>query len=99
MNPGGLLAWAVATGIGVYLKVGLSATNQLFATWGLPITFGIAFGIYGASLLLARSSWFELQRPRDPVRRSTTPGRCASAATSANVSSWPRKPIGTRRRT
>jgi purine-cytosine permease-like protein len=73
INPGGLLAWAVATGVGVYLKVGLSSTNQLFATWGLPITFGIAFGIYAASLLLARSTWFALNRPGDPVTEVNDP--------------------------
>lgn len=73
VNPGGLLAWAVATGIGVYLKVGLSSTSQLFATWGLPITFGIAFSIYVASLWLARSSWFALERPGDPLREIDDP--------------------------
>lgn len=73
INPGGLIAWAVATGIGVYLKVGLSSTNQLFATWGLPITFGIAFGLYAASLLLARSTWFALERPGDPVQEIADP--------------------------
>jgi hypothetical protein len=66
-NPGGIVAWGVATGVGLYMKIGLSATNQFFATWGLPITFGIAFVLYGASLVAARASWFAMTRPGDPA--------------------------------
>jgi purine-cytosine permease-like protein len=66
-NPGGIVAWGVATGVGLWMKIGLSATNQFFATWGLPITFGIAFVIYGASLVGARASWFAMSRPGDPA--------------------------------
>ena len=66
-NPGGIVAWGVATGIGLWMKIGLSSTNQFFATWGLRITFAIAFGLYGASLLSARTSWFAMLRPGDPA--------------------------------
>jgi purine-cytosine permease-like protein len=66
-NPGGIVAWALATGVGLYLKIAVSSTNQLFATWGLLITFGIAAGVYGASLIGARASWFEMKRAHDPA--------------------------------
>jgi purine-cytosine permease-like protein len=66
-NPGGIVAWGVATGVGLWMKIGLSSTDQFFATWGLPITFGIAAAIYGASLVGARASWFEMKRPHDPA--------------------------------
>lgn len=68
VNPGGLLAWGVATGVGLYMKIGMAASNQIFAIGGLLITFGIAFSIYGASLLLARASWFAMARGGDPAK-------------------------------
>jgi hypothetical protein len=66
-NPGGIIAWAVAFGVGLWMKIVLSATDQFFATWGLPITFGIAFILYGGSLVLADASWFAMKRPGDPA--------------------------------
>lgn len=66
INPGGIVAWGLATGLGLYLKLSASATSQFFATWGLIITLVVAAGLYLLSLAVARQSWFTLDRPGDP---------------------------------
>jgi purine-cytosine permease-like protein len=66
-NPGGLVAWVAATAFGVLTKVYASGASQFFPTWGLPLTFVIAFGVYALSLVAARPSWFEMARPHDPM--------------------------------
>jgi len=66
-NPGGITAWVAATGIGVVLKVTDTTESQFFDTFGLPLTFVIAFGVYALSLTAARPSWFAMARPHDPI--------------------------------
>ena len=67
-NPGGIVAWVVATAIGVALKIADTTTSQFFDTWGLPLTFVIAFGLYtAATLRSARPQWFAMARPNDPI--------------------------------
>jgi purine-cytosine permease-like protein len=65
-NPGGIAAWVVATGIGVILKITDTTESQFFDTWGLPLTFVLAFGVYTLALRAAKPSWFAMSRPNDP---------------------------------
>jgi purine-cytosine permease-like protein len=66
-NPGGIAAWFAATLVGVILKISDTATSQFWDTWGLPLTFAIAFGVYSLSLRAARPEWFAMARPYDPA--------------------------------
>ena len=67
-NPGGIVAWVAATAIGVALKVTDTTTSQFFDTWGLPLTFAIAFALYtAATLRSAQPRWFAMARPNDPI--------------------------------
>jgi purine-cytosine permease-like protein len=66
-NPGGIAAWVAATGVGVILKIADTPESQFFDTWGLPLTFVIAFAVYAGALTAAKSSWFAMQRPFDPL--------------------------------
>jgi len=54
MNPGGLIAWAVGSAVGVYL---IAAGTPTGVTWALPITFALSGGLYAGALLLARPTW------------------------------------------
>lgn len=67
-NPGGIVAWVAATAVGVILKVTDTTSSQFFDTWGLPLTFVIAFGVYAIATRAARPSWFAMARPNDPAR-------------------------------
>ena len=67
-NPGGIVAWVTATAIGVVLKIADTTESQFFDTWGLPLTFVMAFGLYSAATLRsARPQWFAMARPNDPI--------------------------------
>lgn len=67
-NPGGVVAWVLATAIGVALKLRDTPESQFFDTWGLPLTFVIAFALYMvATLRSARPQWFAMVRPNDPI--------------------------------
>jgi Permease for cytosine/purines, uracil, thiamine, allantoin len=66
-NPGGVAAWVTATAVGVILKITDTTSSQFFDTWGLPLTFVIAFGIYALATRFARPSWFAMARPNDPA--------------------------------
>jgi purine-cytosine permease-like protein len=66
-NPGGIVAWFAATAVGVILKVTDSTTSQFWDTWGLLLTFAIAFGVYSLSLRAAKPEWFAMARPYDPA--------------------------------
>jgi purine-cytosine permease-like protein len=65
-NPGGIAAWVIATGVGVTLKITDTAESQFFDTWGLPLTFVLAFGVYTLALRAAKPTWFAMARPHDP---------------------------------
>jgi purine-cytosine permease-like protein len=67
-NPGGIAAWIAATAVGVILKITDTTESQFFDTWGLPLTFAIAFGVYALSTRAARPGWFAMARPNDPAR-------------------------------
>jgi purine-cytosine permease-like protein len=67
-NPGGITAWVAATAVGVILKVTDTTESQFFDTWGLLLTFVIAFGVYALATRAARPSWFAMARPNDPAR-------------------------------
>jgi purine-cytosine permease-like protein len=66
-NPGGIAAWVVATGVGVVLKLSDTTSSQFWDTWGLIITFVLAFGIYAVALQAAKPHWFAMTRPHDPA--------------------------------
>lgn len=66
-NPGGIAAWLIASVVGVVLKVVDTTESQFFELWGLPLTFVLSTGIYGALLAAANRGWFELVRPYDPI--------------------------------
>lgn len=66
-NPGGLSAWVLATGVGLALKLTDSTTSQFWETWGLPLTFALAFAGYTLATRFARAGWFAVARPFDPV--------------------------------
>jgi purine-cytosine permease-like protein len=66
-NPGGVAAWVAATAVGVILKITDTTSSQFFDTWGLPLTFAIAFGIYALATRFARPGWFAMARPNDPA--------------------------------
>lgn len=63
-NPAGLIAWVVATVVGVLLK---TETETFFGIWGLPLVFVLAAGLYAALLTVAPIRWSVLERPNDPV--------------------------------
>jgi purine-cytosine permease-like protein len=63
VNPPGVIAWLVSSGVGIFLLFGAGAFGQ---TWSSPITFALALVIYGVSLEFAHRSWFMLDRPYDP---------------------------------
>jgi purine-cytosine permease-like protein len=67
-NPGGVAAWISATAVGVILKITDTTESQFFDTWGLLLTFVIAFGVYAAATRAARPGWFAMARPNDPAR-------------------------------
>jgi purine-cytosine permease-like protein len=67
-NPGGVAAWVAATAFGVILKITDTTSSQFFDTWGLPLTFVIAFGIYALATRFAQPGWFAMARPNDPAR-------------------------------
>ena len=66
-NPGGITAWVLATAVGVVLKITDTTESQFFETWGLPLTFVIAFGLYTLATVAARPDWFAMARPHDPI--------------------------------
>jgi hypothetical protein len=66
-NPGGIAAWVLATAIGLALKIADTPESQFFDTWGLLLTFALAFAIYTVALRAARPDWFEMKRPDDPI--------------------------------
>jgi purine-cytosine permease-like protein len=63
VNPGGLAAWVVSSGVGIYL---IATGSAVATTWALVITFALAVVGYGATLAVAKDSWFALPRPNDP---------------------------------
>ncbi len=66
-NPGGIAAWVSATAVGVLLKINDTLESQFFDTWGLPLTFVIAFGVYTLATMAAQPHWFAMTRPYDPL--------------------------------
>lgn len=66
-NPGGVAAWVAATAVGVILKITDTTSSQFFDTWGLLLTFAIAFGVYALATRFARPGWFAMARPNDPA--------------------------------
>jgi purine-cytosine permease-like protein len=66
-NPGGILAWVVATAVGVVLKIADSTESQFFEVWGLPLTFVISVAVYAAALTISKPGWFTMGRPYDPL--------------------------------
>ncbi len=70
-NPGGLGAWFGATAVGVVLKITDTTASQFFETWGLPLTFALACGLYALALTVARPNWFAMARPFDPLHEIT----------------------------
>jgi purine-cytosine permease-like protein len=63
VNPGGLGVAILATTLGVVLK---NSDPAFFGTWGLPMVFLVAAGLYIVVLAIAPERWFVLRRPADP---------------------------------
>lgn len=63
VNPGGLGAWLVASAVGIILMV---YGGSFGGIWAPVITLAISVAIYAASLMVARRSWYVLDRPHDP---------------------------------
>jgi purine-cytosine permease-like protein len=66
-NPGGIMAWVVASVFGIILKITDTATSQFWEVWGLPVTAVLAFALYTASTYAAKPHWFAMARPHDPA--------------------------------
>jgi purine-cytosine permease-like protein len=63
VNPGGVVAWVVSSGVGIFLIAGGSA---IASTWALVITFALSVLISAAALWRDRVGRFVLRRPFDP---------------------------------
>ncbi|MGB3389913.1 MAG: cytosine permease [Pseudaminobacter sp.] len=63
VNPGGLLAWVSASVIGSLL---LAFGGSFGGIWAPPIALAVAVAVYAVSLVMARRSWFVVERPFDP---------------------------------
>jgi purine-cytosine permease-like protein len=63
VNPGGILAWVISSGVGIYL---LASKSSIASTWALVITFGLSVLLSGASVLMSKDRRFALPRPFDP---------------------------------
>jgi purine-cytosine permease-like protein len=63
VNLGGITAWVVSSGVGIFL---IASNSSLASTWALVITFILAVAIYAAFLLAGRGNQTELTRPFDP---------------------------------
>lgn len=67
INPAGVLAWTVATVVGLALKIADTTTSQTWELIGLPLTFVLAFVVYAAVTTIERPTWFAMSRPNDPI--------------------------------
>ena len=72
-NPGGIAAWVSATAVGVVLKVSDTVESQFFVTWGLLLTFAVAFAVYTLATMAAQPHWFAMSRPHDPLEEVDDP--------------------------
>jgi purine-cytosine permease-like protein len=61
-NPGGLIAWFAAAGLGVVL---FKAVGGTWGAWSSPITFVVSFGLYWAWLQSPWQARIHLQRHGD----------------------------------
>ena len=97
-NPGGIAAWVLATAFGVIAKIADTTTSQFWDTWGLPLVFLIAFGVYTLATRAARPSWFAMARPYDPLDEVEDPWetrvRCHSCGKSYIAREMDRDPAG-----
>lgn len=67
INPAGVLAWTIATVVGLVLKIADTTTSQTWELIGLPLTFVLAFAVYAAVTTIERPTWFAMRRPNDPI--------------------------------
>lgn len=70
VNPGAVAGWVAGAGVGLAL---LATGSSFSATYTLIITYLVSTAVYGASLLFARTRWFGLSRPHDPVHEVADP--------------------------
>jgi hypothetical protein len=63
VNPGGIIAWIVSSGVGIYL---IASKSPIASTWALVITFALSVLISAVSLAVSKDKWFALRRPHDP---------------------------------
>lgn len=63
VNPGGIVAWVVSSGVGMSL---IALHSSLATTWGLVITFALSVLLYAGALFISKEGWFALRRPFDP---------------------------------
>jgi purine-cytosine permease-like protein len=63
VNPAGIIAWVVSSGVGIFL---IASQNPIASTWALVITFALSVLISAVSLRAAKDGWFALRRPHDP---------------------------------
>jgi purine-cytosine permease-like protein len=67
VNPAGVVAWSVATAVGLALKIADTTGSQTWELIGLPLTFVLAAAVYAAMTVAARPSWFAIDRAHDPL--------------------------------
>jgi purine-cytosine permease-like protein len=63
VNPGGIIAWIVSSGVGIYL---IASNSPIASTWALVITFALSVLLSAVSLVASKDKWFALRRPHDP---------------------------------
>ena len=66
VNPGGLLAWVISVGVGIYL-ISADGLDPRLVILAPIITVLLAASLYLASLHSASESWFRVSRGCDPV--------------------------------
>lgn len=91
----GLIAWFVASGLGVYLLEGVGAWG---ATWSAPVTFAVSIAIYAATLGWTERTWASMARPNDPRDEVADPWeariQCATCERSYVALEMDRDPSG-----
>jgi purine-cytosine permease-like protein len=63
VNPAGVVAWIVSSGVGIYL---IASGSPVASTWALVITFALSVLISGSLLLASKDRWRALARGGDP---------------------------------
>ncbi|MCE0762640.1 thiamine permease [Pseudonocardia kujensis] len=63
VNPAGLTAWIVSSGVGIVL---IATGSPIASTWALVLTFAVSVLVSAALLAVSGNRWAALGRPHDP---------------------------------